>query len=67
MRFHAIWLRDNSSDPETRSSGNGQRLISLRDIPRDTHIAKADLHGEKMDILFGPENKSVTFDLDWLI
>ena len=26
-RFHAIWLRDNAADPETRSPGNGQRLI----------------------------------------
>ncbi len=67
MRFHAIWLRDNSHDPETRSSGNGQRLISLRDVPKDTHIASADLQGEKMKILFEPENKSVTFELDWLI
>lgn len=32
-RYHAIWLRDNSPDPETRAAGNGQRLIALRDIP----------------------------------
>ena len=32
-RFHAQWLRYNSLDPETRSQHNGQRLISLLDIP----------------------------------
>ena len=33
-RFHAQWLRYNSLDPETLSQHNGQRLISLLDIPR---------------------------------
>ena len=28
-RFHAIWLRDNALDKDSRSTGNGQRLISL--------------------------------------
>ena len=32
-RFHAIWLRDNALDDKTRSPGNGQRLITLGDIP----------------------------------
>ena len=35
-RFHAIWLRDNAQDAATRASGNGQRLITLRDIPPET-------------------------------
>ena len=39
-RFHAIWLRDNAQDPETRSATNGQRLIALRDVPADTRISK---------------------------
>ena len=28
MRFHAIWLRDNAQDDETRDQINGQRLIA---------------------------------------
>ena len=28
MRFHAIWLRDNAQDPDTRATGSGQRLIA---------------------------------------
>jgi len=39
LRFHAIWLRDNAWDSETRAPGNGQRLIALRDIPPDIRIA----------------------------
>ena len=36
LRFHAIWLRDNAWDPATRSANNGQRLIALSKIPKDT-------------------------------
>ena len=32
-RFHAIWLRDNAPDADTRSPSNGQRLIAIADIP----------------------------------
>ena len=37
-RFHAMWLRDNALDAETRSPGNGQRLITVLDIPRETVV-----------------------------
>ena len=37
-RFHAIWLRDNAWDTETRARDNGQRLIALRDIPAGAEI-----------------------------
>ena len=40
-RFHALWLRDNARDENTRSPGNGQRLITILDIPEDTRIAEA--------------------------
>ncbi|WP_299284865.1 TauD/TfdA family dioxygenase [uncultured Tateyamaria sp.] len=65
-RFHAIWLRDNAGDAETRASGNGQRLIALRDIPRDTRIGSADLKGATLEVRFEPEGKVVDYELDWL-
>jgi [2-(trimethylamino)ethyl]phosphonate dioxygenase len=65
-RFHAIWLRDNAPDPETRSSGNGQRLIALRDIPAETRIGSAEIKSGGLAVTFEPENKSVVFDLGWL-
>lgn len=65
-RFHAIWLRDNAADPGTRAVGNGQRLISLRDIPKDTRISAAVLRGNALEVAFLPEGKSVAYDLGWL-
>ena len=47
QRFHAIWLRDNALDPETRSPGNGQRLIALGDIPAETRISAAGIARRK--------------------
>jgi gamma-butyrobetaine dioxygenase len=66
-RFHAIWLRDNAQDAETRSPGNGQRLIALRDIPSDTRIAGAEVTADgAVQLRFAPEDKTVTFDPAWL-
>ncbi|MCW3780257.1 2-trimethylaminoethylphosphonate dioxygenase [Defluviimonas salinarum] len=67
VRFHAIWLRDNAWDPETRSPGNGQRLIALRDIPADTAIASAEVAGNKLRVTFTPEGKTVDYDIAWLL
>jgi len=66
LRFHAIWLRDNSSDLETRAAGNGQRLIALRDIPAETRISAASLEGNTLEVTFAPEDKTVAYDLAWL-
>lgn len=66
-RFHAIWLRDNAHDPETRDPGNGQRLIALRDIPADTKISSASINQNALTITFTPEGKTVNFDLGWLL
>jgi len=66
-RFHAIWLRDNAWDSETRSVSNGQRLLALRDIPATTTITSAALDGEIVTLVFAPEGKSVTYQLGWLM
>lgn len=66
-RFHALWLRDNALDPETRAPGNGQRLITLADIPNETRIAAAGLtDGADISVTFEPGAKSVSFPADWL-
>ncbi|MGR3365314.1 MAG: 2-trimethylaminoethylphosphonate dioxygenase [Maritimibacter harenae] len=66
-RFHAVWLRDNAPDPETRAPGNGQKLIALRDIPADTRIAAAGMRGDgRVEVRFDPEEKTVAFDPAWL-
>ena len=65
-RFHAVWLRDNALDDETRSAANGQRLITLQDIPLDTHIGEAMIAGALLTLRFEPEGKEVSFPIDWL-
>lgn len=65
-RFHAIWLRDNALDPETRSAGNAQRLITLSDIPPDTIIADAIIAADTLSVRFAPEDKQVEFPGQWL-
>ena len=67
LRFHAIWLRDNALDPATRSPGNGQRLITIGDIPAAVRIEQAVLDaGNRLTVTFAPENKTVDFHLAWL-
>lgn len=66
-RFHAIWLRDNAPDPETRDAGNGQRLIALRDIPEGTVVSEAVLDGVELHLMFQPEGKRVVYDTAWLM
>ena len=44
-RFHAIWLRDNAWDHRTRAPDNGQRLLTLSDIPPDTLVTQAWIEG----------------------
>jgi len=66
-RFHAIWLRDNAWDAQTRAPGNGQRLITLTDIPRETHISAAHVDGNRLHLVFQPEGKAVSFDIPALL
>ena len=65
-RFHALWLRDNARDEATRAKGNGQRLITILDIPAATRIAEARANDDKVSVRFEPEGKTVDFDEAWL-
>ncbi len=67
IRFHAIWLRDNAWDAATRSADNGQRLIAVRDIPQKTTISAARLIRETLSVTFAPEDKTVDYDVAWLL
>jgi gamma-butyrobetaine dioxygenase len=66
LRFHAVWLRDNAWDEKTRAPGNGQRLITLGDIPVDTRIGEARVEGGQLHVRFLPEDRRIGFDLGWL-
>ncbi|TPN81540.1 gamma-butyrobetaine dioxygenase [Mesorhizobium sp. CU2] len=65
-RFHAMWLRDNALDDKTRSAGNGQRLITILDIPAETRIGAASIKDGDLEITFAPDQKTVSFPAAWL-
>ena len=67
FRFHAIWLRDNAMDESTRDPTNGQKLITLRDIPKDINLDSAIIEGSEILCTFSPENKVIRYPLDWLL
>ena len=69
VRYHSTWLRDNALDPKTRDVNNGQRLITLSDIPINTYIESATLDktGKNIFLTFLPEKKNVSFSANWLI
>ena len=68
VRYHSTWLRDNALDPKTRDTKNGQRLITLSDIPINTYIESATLdeNGKNISLTFLPEKKKVLFSTNWL-
>jgi gamma-butyrobetaine hydroxylase len=66
-RFHAIWLRDNAQDAETRDPGNGQRLITIEDVPADIAVATAlPASCGGVSIRFEPGGHTCLFDAGWL-
>lgn len=67
IRFHAIWLRDNAQDGDTRSAQNGQRLITLQDIPPNLSISDAQIDQSEITLTFQPENKIISYPIDWLL
>jgi len=68
LRYHSTWLRDNALDIKTRDKKNGQRLISISDIPVATYIKSASLakKGKEIIINFLPKKKQVKFSSSWL-
>jgi [2-(trimethylamino)ethyl]phosphonate dioxygenase len=66
-RFHAVWLRDVALDPQTHSPGNGQRLITLLEMPRDLSIVQGSIREDGgLSVILAPENKELIFPADWL-
>ena len=66
IRFHAIWLRDNAPDPATKSASNGQRLITLDDIPEDISMTDVVIDHEQVQITFNDRDIVVGYDPQWL-
>ena len=68
VRFHAIWLRDNSPDATTRDPANRQKLITINQLPTTVAISAAELTSENtVSITFEPEQLTATYELSWLL
>lgn len=65
-RFHAVWLRDNALDGETRDPVSGQKWLTVQQIPADTRIADARAEDGGLAVRFLPEDKTVAFPAGWL-
>lgn len=65
-RFHAVWLRDNALDAATRSSDNGQRLITLLDQPANCQIEQAQIADTDLLVHFVDDDTCYRYPLTWL-
>ena len=63
LRYHSTWLRDNANDPKTRDKNNGQRLISVSDIPVNSYVKSASLDkkGKNITLNFLPKKNKLDF------
>ncbi|WP_458526400.1 2-trimethylaminoethylphosphonate dioxygenase [Onishia taeanensis] len=65
-RFHGVWLRDNAQDTATRSPDNGQRLISLADIPATLRLTEARVEAGRLIVAMAPEAREFAYYGAWL-
>ena len=64
LRFHAVWLRHNALDADTRDQNNGQRLITLADLPDDCTLAAAETTDTSATVTF-TDGKTTAFPIAW--
>jgi gamma-butyrobetaine dioxygenase len=65
-RFHAVWLRDNCQDPQSRHPGSGQRLFEILDLPADIRVASTKSLGDELEVAFAPDGHGTRFTSGWL-
>ena len=67
-RFHAQWLRDSDPGPAGRDPGNGQRVISILDIPEHVRILSASLGAnQQLRLRFDDTDNNLTYSINWLL
>ncbi len=66
LRFHGVWLRDNAQDSATRDPRNGQRLITLADLPEDCGMSGAEHADGTVRVTFAADGKVIAFNINWL-
>ena len=61
--YDSLWLRDNA--PENRDPRNGQRLVSITDIPAEPKIESAKITESELTITW-KDGKVAGFEWHWL-
>jgi gamma-butyrobetaine dioxygenase len=61
-----IWLRVNCPCADCRDPRNGERLVTITDLPRDVSVTAARRSGGRVEIVFGPDGHRAAFDVGWL-
>ena len=64
-RFHAFWLYDNDPGPAVRDPGNGQRLITVDEVPKDAVLDSAAVKDGALAVVFS-DGRTVHFDDAWM-
>src|SRR5258706_11138737 len=59
-------VRANCPCPICLDPRNGQRLVSITDLPRQVFVTAAGRSGDRVEIVFGPDGHRATFDVGWL-
>src|SRR5258708_21224773 len=62
----AIWLRVNCRCAHCWDSRNGERLVSITDLPREVSVSTARRAGDRVAIAFGAARHRGAFDVGWL-
>ena len=62
----AIWLRVNCPCATCLDPRTGERLVSITDVPEDTSVTTARRVGDRVEVVFGPDEHGSAFDVGWL-
>ena len=62
----AIWLRVNCPCARCMDPRTGERLASITDVPEDTSVITARQVGDRVEVVFGPDEHGSAFDVGWL-
>jgi gamma-butyrobetaine hydroxylase len=59
----AMWLRDSSTDEESRDPVSGQRLFSITDLPAEVRVQSATVSDGRLEVFFAPNGRPAVFDV----
>src|SRR5262245_14811456 len=63
LELGAMWLRDSSTDAESRDPVSGQRLFGITDLPADVRVESATVSDGRLEVAFAPRPHHAVFDV----